>query len=165
MVPTKAINTPGTIAHLTLDELEEMITHGATPDQVNERSGVVSPPLPAAFRLSENGSVVPERSTGSGKARGAGGGRAMGKVHQGLQPQHGDVLVVRTLDPGLAPLLPTLGGLIAETGNVLSHLAILAREFGVPTVVGVENALERFPEGAVVVVDGSSGDIAEVTPT
>ena len=88
----------------------------------------------------------------------------MGKVHQGSQPQHGDVLVVRTLDPGLAPLLPTLGGLIAETGNVLSHLAILAREFGVPTVVGVDNALERFPEGTVVVVDGSSGEIAEVTP-
>lgn len=164
MVPTKAIATPTTIAHLTLGELEQMVASGAVPDQVNERSAEVSPPLPAAFRLGEDGSVVPERPQGSGQARGAGGGRGMGKVHQGSQPQHGDVLVVRTLDPGLAPLLPTLGGLIAETGNVLSHLAILAREFGVPTVVGVDSALERFPEGSVVVVDGSTGEIGEVTP-
>ena len=53
------------------------------------------------------------------------------------------------------------GAVEAETGSILSHLAILAREFGVPTVVGVENAVGRFPAGTTVVVDGSTG---EVTP-
>ena len=86
----------------------------------------------------------------------------MGKVSTSTKPEPGAVLVVRTLDPALAPLLPQLGGLVAETGSVLSHLAILAREFGIPTVVGVEGALERFADGSVVVVDGTTGEVSEV---
>ncbi len=88
----------------------------------------------------------------------------MGRVvHVGDgRPSDGDVLVTRTLDPGLAPLLGGLGGLVAETGSVLSHLAILARERGVPTVVGVAGALDRFPTGTVVVVDGTAGEVTAV---
>ena len=56
-------------------------------------------------------------------------------------------------------MLPGLGGLVAETGSVLSHLAILAREFGVPTVVGVAGAVDRFPTGTVVTVDGATGAV------
>ncbi len=77
-------------------------------------------------------------------------------------PEPGAVLVVRTLDPGLAPLLPRLGGLVAETGSFLSHLAILAREFGVPTVVGVADAVSRFPAGSTVLVDGTTGEVSLV---
>ena len=83
-------------------------------------------------------------------------------MHAGTAPSPGDVLVVRTLDPGLASLLPGLGGLVAETGSVLSHLAILAREYGVPTVVGLSGATETFTDGTWVVVDGTSGDVAAV---
>ena len=72
------------------------------------------------------------------------------------------VLVVRTLEPGLAGLLPRAAGLVAETGSVLSHLAILARELGVPTVVGVSDALERFPSGSTVIVDGSTGEVTRL---
>ena len=50
-------------------------------------------------------------------------------------------------------------GLIAETGSALSHLAILAREAGVPTVVGVADARSLYPPGTRVVVDGTSGEI------
>jgi pyruvate,water dikinase len=74
-------------------------------------------------------------------------------------PPDAAVLVVTTLDPSLAAALPRLAGLVAETGSPLSHLAILARELGVPTVVGVRDARERFPEGAVVIVDGTSGEV------
>jgi rifampicin phosphotransferase len=74
------------------------------------------------------------------------------------------VLVVRTLDPGPAASLPGLGGLVAETGSVLSHLAILAREAGVPTVVGVQGALKRFPSGSMVLVDGDSGEVTLLDP-
>ncbi|MFZ5846232.1 MAG: PEP-utilizing enzyme [Actinomycetota bacterium] len=69
------------------------------------------------------------------------------------------MLVVRTLDPGLAGWLPGLAGLVAETGASLSHLAILAREYGVPTVVAVHDALTRFPAGARVLVDGATGEV------
>jgi pyruvate,water dikinase len=69
------------------------------------------------------------------------------------------VLVVGNLEPALAGVLPGLAGLVAETGSVLSHLAITARELGVPTVVGVADALGRFPPGTEVVVDGTTGAV------
>jgi rifampicin phosphotransferase len=67
--------------------------------------------------------------------------------------------VTTTLSPGLGPLLPRLKGIVAETGSVLSHLAILAREAGVPTVVGYAGATQDLPEGAIVLVDGDSGRV------
>jgi pyruvate,water dikinase len=70
------------------------------------------------------------------------------------------VLVVRTLDPALASLLPGLGGLVAETGSVLSHLAILAREYGVPTVVALAGAVDHLAPGSWVVVDGTTGEVS-----
>jgi len=67
--------------------------------------------------------------------------------------------VTTTLTPGLGPMLSRLEGIVAETGSVLSHLAILAREAGVPTVVGYARATEDLPEGAIVEVDGESGRV------
>ncbi|WP_307826837.1 PEP-utilizing enzyme [Streptomyces pactum] len=69
------------------------------------------------------------------------------------------MLVVPALDPALAPLLPGLAGLVAETGSVLSHLAVLAREYGVPTAVGVPGAVDRFPPGSELSVDGGTGAV------
>ena len=89
----------------------------------------------------------------------------MGPVCQGTvrrPPSPGDVLVVRTLEPGLAGWLPGLAGLVAETGASLSHLAILAREYGVPTVVAVHDALGRFAPGERVLVDGATGEVRAV---
>jgi rifampicin phosphotransferase len=85
----------------------------------------------------------------------------MGPVVHGVDPRPpaGAVLVTTTLDPALASVLPGLGGLVAETGSVLSHLAILARELGVPTVVGMAGARELLAEGVMVVVDGTSGEV------
>lgn len=161
-----SIKIPTDIAHLGMEELRALPTGGDAPDDLADRAAAPGPPLPAAFRLAADGTPVPVASSGSGSgAAGAGGGRGMGKVHQGREPHHGDVLVVRTLDPDLAPLLPLLGGLVAETGSVLSHLAILAREFRVPTVVGCSDALARFPEGTALIVDGSTGEVTEADPT
>jgi pyruvate,water dikinase len=69
------------------------------------------------------------------------------------------VLVVRTLDPALAPLLPELAGLVAQTGSPLSHLAVLSREFGLPAVVGATDAVRRFPPGSRLTVDGTTGEV------
>lgn len=113
--------------------------------------------LPVRFRVSDRGLAIPV--LGGGRSTGAGGGQGSGVVHQGADPPQGAVLVVGTLDPGLAPVLPRLAGLVAETGSVLAHLAILAREQGVPTVVGLAGARERFPPGTVVRVDGATGRV------
>ena len=151
------------VGFLRLEELATAVRGGLVPaDLAGRRHQPPSAPLPAQFRLTPEGGVVQVRSTASsGGGSGAGGGRGMGVAAAGFEvPDRGAVLVVRTLDPGLAPLLPRLGGLVAETGSMLSHLAILAREMGVPTVVGVDGALDRFPPGTLVVVDGTTGEVA-----
>jgi pyruvate,water dikinase len=152
------------VRKLSLVELAAMTEANDIPDDLHVRPIVESPPLPSLFRFTSEGEVVAHvaPSSGRGEGRGAGGGRAMGPVSHGESPARGDVLVVRVLDPRLAPLLPHLGGLVAETGSVLSHLAILAREYGVPTVVGVPGATERFAPGTVVVVDGTTGEVSEM---
>jgi len=66
---------------------------------------------------------------------------------------------VRTLEPGLAAKLDGRAGLVAETGSVLSHLAILAREMEIPSVVSDAGATEKFPPGSVLEVDGGTGDV------
>jgi pyruvate,water dikinase len=81
-------------------------------------------------------------------------------VHSIERAGPGDVLVVDMLSPGLATKLPGLAGLVSETGSSLSHLAILAREMHVPTVVAVPGARRRFPEGSRVLVDGLTGEVA-----
>ena len=75
------------------------------------------------------------------------------------------VLVTEDLDPELASLLPRHAGLVATTGSPLSHVAILARESGVPTVVGFTNAMERFEDGQQVRVDGDGGDVEPLEDT
>jgi pyruvate,water dikinase len=62
-------------------------------------------------------------------------------------------------------MLSRLSGIVAETGSVLSHLAILARESQVATVVGYARAMEDLSEGAVVEVDGDSGRVTIQSPS
>jgi rifampicin phosphotransferase len=120
-----------------------------------------APPLPAVFRLDGAGRPVAVEAGTAKAGQGAGGGRRAGRVVHDVTEIDGDgpaVLVTTTLDPSLAAMLPALSGLISETGSVLSHLAILARELGVPTVVGVADARVRYEVGTSV-VDGSTGAI------
>ncbi len=119
-------------------------------------------PLPARFQLGDRGRPIPVRHPGqSSGGTGAGGGEARGPVtHDTDDPPQGAVLVVNTLSPGLGPLLTRLSGVVAETGSVLAHLAILARESGVACVVGHAGALEEFSEGTTVVVDGATGQVS-----
>jgi pyruvate,water dikinase len=69
----------------------------------------------------------------------------------------GDVLVTRMAGPALSAILPRVAGVVAELGGSTSHLASLARERGVPMVLGAPGATRRIPEGAIVAVDGVSG--------
>jgi pyruvate,water dikinase len=69
----------------------------------------------------------------------------------------GDVLVTRVAGPALSHVLPRVAGVVAELGGSTSHLASLARERGIPMVLGVLDATSRIPDGAQVAVDGVSG--------
>jgi rifampicin phosphotransferase len=71
----------------------------------------------------------------------------------------GDVLVTRQTDPGWAPAFVAIGALVLERGGMLSHGAILAREYGIPTIVGIAGATSRIVTGMNVQVDGDRGDV------
>ncbi|MBI4543160.1 MAG: hypothetical protein HY705_09030 [Gemmatimonadetes bacterium] len=71
----------------------------------------------------------------------------------------GDVLVTRQTDPGWGPVFFLVRGLVMERGGMLSHGAIIAREFGIPCVVGVRDATRRIASGRTVTVDGDRGRV------
>jgi len=69
----------------------------------------------------------------------------------------GDVLVTRVAGPALGHVLPRVSGVVTERGGSTSHVASLARERGIPMVLGVADATRRIPDGAQVAVDGVAG--------
>ena len=73
------------------------------------------------------------------------------------QMQEGDIVVTRQTDPGWACVFFLARGLVVERGGMLSHGAIIAREFGIPAVVGVRGATSRIRSGERVMIDGDRG--------
>ena len=71
--------------------------------------------------------------------------------------QQGDVLVTRTTGPSFNVVLPLLGAIVTDRGGQLSHAAIVAREYGIPGVVGTREATTMFADGARVRVNGDTG--------
>ena len=80
----------------------------------------------------------------------------------------GKFSATRAADPGWTPLFINAAGIVLEIGGALQHGAVVAREYGIPCVSGVENATEVLRDGQVVTVDGSSGIVricdGEATP-
>lgn len=71
--------------------------------------------------------------------------------------EHGDILITKVAGPALSQILPRVAGVVAERGGSTSHLASLARERGIPMVLGVLDATRRIPNGVRVAVDGVAG--------
>ncbi|TXT66844.1 MAG: hypothetical protein BAJALOKI3v1_10115 [Promethearchaeota archaeon] len=69
----------------------------------------------------------------------------------------GEILVVPRTDPGWTPIFSKIGGLITETGGVLSHGAVVSREYGVPAVTNISNACNYFKNGQMVTLNGYNG--------
>jgi rifampicin phosphotransferase len=95
----------------------------------------------------------------------ASSGRHIGIARLVLTPeefsrvQPGDVLVARITTPAYNVLLPLLGAVVTDRGGVLSHPAIVSREYRIPGVVGARDATARIPDGARVEVDGDAGTV------
>ena len=95
----------------------------------------------------------------------ASGGVVSGEARVVLDPgdarlEPGEILVAPSTDPGWTPLFLTAGGLVMEMGGPMSHGAIVAREYGIPAVVGVPDATERLETGQRITVDGSDGIVS-----
>jgi pyruvate,water dikinase len=76
----------------------------------------------------------------------------------------GDVLVTEATSPAFNIVLPLIGAIVTDQGGMLSHAAIVAREYAIPAVVGTEAATRQIPDGARVRVDGVAGEVTVVTP-
>src|SRR5204863_3206920 len=77
----------------------------------------------------------------------------------GAHLEPGEILVAPSTDPGWTPLFLAAGGLVMEMGGANSHGAVVAREYGIPAVVGVAGATARIVTGQRITVDGAAGKI------
>jgi phosphohistidine swiveling domain-containing protein len=71
----------------------------------------------------------------------------------------GEIMVCPGTDPSWTPLFLSAGGLVMETGGMMTHGAVVAREYGIPAIVGVDKATSRLHTGQSIQIDGSTGQI------
>jgi pyruvate,water dikinase len=71
-----------------------------------------------------------------------------------------EILVVRHTDPGWTPIIALAKGVVVERGGLLSHAAIITRELGIPSVIGVEGAMQAIRTGDRILVDGFKGEVS-----
>ena len=69
------------------------------------------------------------------------------------------MIVAPSSNPSWIPLFTIAGGVLTNTGGVACHAAVVAREFGLPAVVGLGDATTRIPDGAIVEMDGTTGHV------
>lgn len=164
---------------LTHSELTELASGGAMlPSSIRDvvrariaehmRASALTPP--DAFTLDEGeyweGQSTEDDSAdgplaGTPACTGVVTGRAtvLGSVNESARLTRGEILVTKQTDPGWGPVFFLISGLVIERGGMLSHGAIIAREFGIPCVVGVKRAMERIPTGATITVNGNDGSL------
>ncbi|MFP5347350.1 MAG: PEP-utilizing enzyme [Actinomycetes bacterium] len=85
--------------------------------------------------------------------------RVVGSTDDFTRIHRGDVLVTRMTSPYFNVVLPLLGAIVTDRGGQLCHAAIVAREYGIPGVVGTREATRRIPDGARIRVDGDVGEV------
>jgi len=92
-------------------------------------------------------------------------GRARGRVRIVDSPagfssfQPGEILVARATAPAWTPLFASAAAVVTDTGNLAAHASLVAREYGIPAVVGTGNATRMLRTGQLVTVDGNAGTI------
>lgn len=99
------------------------------------------------------------RGHGASQGRHEGRGRIVAGPDDFAAIDEGDVLIAELTSSAFNVVLPLLGGLVTDEGGMLSHPAIVAREYGIPAVVGCDDATDRIRDGDRVVVDGDDGTI------
>ncbi|MEN8142123.1 MAG: PEP/pyruvate-binding domain-containing protein [Thermodesulfobacteriota bacterium] len=113
--------------------------------------------------LFRNYSPSPEESSEEGlRGTGCCPGEVIGRVRIVRSPKdnltlNGEILVAARTDPGWVPLYPAVSGILIERGSILSHSAIVAREMGIPTIVGIPNLIKSLEDGQEVCMNGTTG--------
>ena len=133
-------------------ERAAQLAAGAPPRHVIEVPG--APPRPLHQVGTLGGGLLEGVGVSGGKVSGV--ARVLGGTHDAARLGPGEIVVARVVNAGWTPLFHLAGGVVAEVGGVLSHAAIVAREYGLPAVFGAEGAT-RIPDGARITVDGDLG--------
>ncbi|PRY24865.1 pyruvate,water dikinase [Aliiruegeria haliotis] len=175
------LDAPRDIFHLTVDEVLGAIEGNALSTDL--RAIVAS--RQADHRRHEDRPDPPERLVGHGAATlvrtrpgeeppaetgdarigtGCSAGRvtAPARVVRDPRVEHlasGEILVARNTDPGWIAVFSNAAAIVVERGSLLSHSAIVARELGIPCVVGIKGATDWVPDGARLTVDGETGEV------
>ncbi len=111
--------------------------------------------------LSKSKSLSPDTLIGSPVSVGIVEGRA--RIVTNLSEAKlakGDILVAPFTDPGWTPLFSLAAGLVTEAGGLMTHGAVVAREYGIPAVVGVDGATQKIKDGQFIRIDGRTGSIS-----
>lgn len=172
------IDHPDDVGHLALTELRALACGEAPADLrtlVAERRGVLEAQarLEAPEKLGPPTQSVREQYavTGEGLKDGvlhgvpASAGRYTGPARLATSPtdidhlEEGDVLVTHDTGPDWTPVFSILGAVVLDRGAVNQHAAVIAREFGIPAVVGTMEATTAIADGQMVTVDGSTGTV------
>ena len=105
--------------------------------------------------------TTPDELRGTGASAGIARGPARVVLSQDEfgRVRPGDIVVCPASNPSWVPVFTIAGGLVTNTGGVLSHAAVVAREFGLPAVTGVVNATSRIRTGRLVEIDGTAGTV------
>lgn len=157
------------ILYLKIDELQRLILQeeqADTPHIIQSRKAKRKEAeaewenmMIAAF-ANENHDTFQGVSGSSGKVKGS---VCIVKNHTEFQKiQKGDILVCPYTDPEWTPLFQVAKAVVADTGGALSHAAIVAREYGIPAVLGVGNATMQLKDGDMIIVDGDKGLVEKV---
>jgi pyruvate,water dikinase len=163
------------IFYLTPDELPQLIAGTSFHSDIEERKQIRSrflsieiPDVIFSDSLHEIGDPPLLESPHSKSLKGTpvSGGTAIGEAKVLLDPPRGSedmetgyILVCPSTDPGWAPLFPGARGLVMERGGVLSHGAIVAREYGIPAVANIPGATRIIKSGQRIKVDGDKGRV------
>ncbi|MDF3981463.1 phosphoenolpyruvate synthase [Luteibacter sp. PPL201] len=130
----------------------------ARPETVKSRSHATTL---ERFQLNEKGKVLTE-GRAIGQKIGSGNARVIRSLADMNKVQPGDVLVADMTDPDWEPVMKRAAAIVTNRGGRTCHAAIIARELGVPAVVGCGNALDTIPDGAEVTVSCAEGDTGTI---
>lgn len=155
------------VANLFADELVQACKRGSLSESDKEKIRRRNEKHPLSQKVWDASKLLVFDAKGD-VLKGVSGstGVAVGNVCviHGLEEFHkmhkGDVLVCQLTDPEWTPLFGLASAVVADTGSALSHAAIVAREYGIPAVLGVGFATARFKDGETIRVDGDKGEVS-----
>ncbi len=175
LVAAEHLSAPGDYVHLTYREIETLVNgkpvdglRNSVARRKRQRAAAEDYHVPNAWV----GSVTPTKRAAAGTARslsgmGVSAGRATGRARIILNTEAafareiepGDILVAPFTDTPWTPLFIPAAAVVVETGGMLSHAATVAREFGIPCVVLVDDATRIIHDGDSITVDGGTGTV------